>query len=180
MQYKDVIDFWFSGLSHEDWFAKNETLDREIEKRFLGVHQQANKGELFSWRKDPYGRLAEVIVLDQFSRNIYRDKAGAFASDAQALILSQEAISLGIDKQLKSDAERSFLYMPFMHSESLLIQDECLKLFGSLEADYYLDYAVKHRDIIKEYGRYPYRNEILGRASTQAEEDYFKNGGQTF
>ena len=177
MDHQEILDFWFSELSDEDWFAKSDALDSQIQQRFSDAHRRACLGEFFLWRDAAHGRLAEIIILDQFSRNIYRDKVGAFASDAQALALAQEAVALGIADQLSSDAERMFLYMPYMHSESLLIQNESVRLFQAIGND---EYAIAHRNIIEKFGRYPHRNEIMNRASTEEELEYLKNGGQTF
>ncbi|GAM62536.1 hypothetical protein JCM19232_1693 [Vibrio ishigakensis] len=111
MQYKDVLDFWFNELEVKDWFAKNLDLDEQIRQRFGKLHQSAVQCELYSWREMPEGRLAEIIVLDQFSRNLYRDSAKAFAADALALALAQQAVQLGEDNKLTSE-QKSFLYMP--------------------------------------------------------------------
>jgi uncharacterized protein (DUF924 family) len=177
MDHKEIIDFWFSELSQQDWFAKSDALDSQIKQRFSDIHRRACLGELFLWRDTAHGRLAEIIILDQFSRNIYRGKAGSFASDAQALTLAQEAVALGLADQLSSDSERMFLYMPYMHSESLFIQNESVKLYHAIGND---EYAIAHSNIIEKFGRYPHRNEILGRASTEEELEYLKNDGQTF
>ena len=117
MNYLDILDFWFSPQTQPLWFAKSNDFDGLINQKFRDIHQQAAQAELWSWRKTAEGRLAEIIVLDQFSRNLFRDQAQAFAQDALALTLAQEAISLDLDKQL-SPEQRAFLYMPFMHSES--------------------------------------------------------------
>lgn len=180
MQYQDIIDFWFSELSFQQWFAKDYQLDQNIKSRFSDVHQRAAKGELFSWRETAHGRLAEIIVLDQFSRNIYRDQAEAFACDIQALTLAQEAVAHGFDKALDNEDQRSFVYIPYMHSESLLVHKEALTLYASLENQEYYKYEVMHHDIIEEFGRYPHRNELLGREATQAEKDYLAQGGHSF
>ena len=180
MNYQDIIEYWFNPLSPEDWFAKNDTVDQYIHDHFKDVHRAACQCELSDWRESAEGRLAEIIILDQFSRNLFRDDAQAFAADAQALSLAQEAIRLGGDHSLSDDNRRAFLYMPYMHSESLKIQDESLRLFSTLDDKNYYNYAVMHRDVIVQFGRYPHRNEVIGRSSTQAEIDYLSDGGQTF
>jgi uncharacterized protein (DUF924 family) len=179
MKPSDVLDFWFNELKPSDWWKKSESLDRTIEQRFAAVHQAASQGELFGWRVTAKGSLAEVIVLDQFSRNIYRDSSKAFAQDAQALTLSQRAIEQGFHKQL-GQAEQQFLYLPFMHSESKLIHQEAVKLYSQLEEGYGYDFELKHKVIIDRFGRYPHRNEVLGRKSTDQEQEFLKQPGSSF
>ena len=135
--------------------------------------------ELFEWRTSAKGRLAEIIVLDQFSRNMFRDTPLAFASDPLALVLSQEAISIGADEVLTS-TQRSFLYMPFMHSESLIIHEAAVQLFTKNGVQSNLDFEMKHKAIIEQFGRYPHRNEILGRESTAEELEFLKQPGSGF
>jgi uncharacterized protein (DUF924 family) len=120
--YREILKFWFEEIEPSQWWKKDENLDRLIIGRFSDIHHRATRCELFEWRKDAHGRLAEVIVLDQFSRNMFRNSPLSFTCDSLALALAQEAISVGADKSL-NQAERSFLYMPFMHSESLKIHD---------------------------------------------------------
>lgn len=180
MHYNEVIEFWFSELGAADWFAKSDDLDNTIKERFAQLHHAACLGECYSWRENAAGRLAEIIVLDQFSRNMYRETPQSFASDAQALALAQEAVAAGADKKLNNDDERAFLYMPYMHSESLMIQDESVKVFNGLKRENYAEFAREHRDIIVPFGRYPYRNEILGRTSTPEEIEYLASGGARF
>lgn len=179
MSYQQVIEFWFTELQPQQWWVKDEQLDALIKDRFANLHQQAMAGELFSWRETALGSLAEVIVLDQFSRNIYRDTPAAFASDALALALAQTAIDKGLDKQL-SQSQRGFLYMPFMHSESKVIHQEAVKLFASLENDQQLDFEYQHKKIIDQFGRYPHRNDILGRQSTAEEIAFLKEPNSSF
>jgi len=125
----------------------------------------------------PEGRLAEILVLDQFSRHIHRDTPGAFAQDPMALALAQEAVALGIDQDLEK-SRRHFLYMPYMHSESLVIHDRALELFEALGVA--VDFEIRHRDIIERFGRYPHRNETLGRKSTAEEIEFLKQPGSSF
>jgi len=176
MDYRDVLSFWFEEIEPAQHWEKDVEFDRLIEERFGGLQLAATKCELFEWRATPDGRLAEVIVLDQFSRNIFRDKPDSFASDPLALALAQEAIAVGADKKI--DPERvSFLYMPFMHSESAKIHDVALKLFeqaGSME------FELKHKAIIDRFGRYPHRNEILGRESTVEEIEFLRGPDSSF
>lgn len=168
MSAQDILDFWFKEITPDKWWAKSDAFDKVITEWFGETHQAASQCELYPWRVTPHGRLAEIIVLDQFSRNIHRDSPRAFACDSMALTLTQEAIRLGADAEL-SATERSFLYMPMMHSESLAIHDIALQLYQDNGIESNLEFEKKHRDIIEKFGRYPHRNEILGRASTKEE-----------
>lgn len=175
----EILAFWFEDIDESQWWQKDDDFDRLIAERFGQTHASACRCELFDWRSSPQGRLAEIIVLDQFSRNIYRDQPEAFASDALALALAQEAVAAGADQQLEP-RERSFLYMPYMHSESLAIHDIALKLFDQPGNESNLDFERRHRDIILRFGRYPHRNSILGRASTTEEVGFLKQPGSGF
>ena len=177
--FNTVIDFWFNELEPRQWWQKDESLDSMIRSRFGDLHRQAKAGELFAWRETALGSLAEVIVLDQFSRNIFRDTPDAFACDPLALALAQCAISKGLDQEL-SDVQRSFLYMPFMHSESRLIHIEAVKLYKALGIQNNLDFEYKHKVIIDRFGRYPHRNTILGRESTEEEQAFLKQPNSGF
>ena len=179
MQAQDILNFWFAPEHQSLWFAKSDEFDIEIRDKFHAIHHQATQVELWSWRQTPEGRLAEIIVLDQFSRNLYRDQAQAFAYDSLALALSQEAISLQLDAQL-SPEQRSFLYMPFMHSESKLIHEYALKLFQQLGNEINLNFEKKHKVIIDRFGRYPHRNAILGRISTPEELEFLTQPNSSF
>ena len=160
-------------------------MDQTIAERFGELHCRATQGELYSWRESREGRLAEVIVLDQFSRNIYRDKPESFAADSLALVLAQEAIQVGADQKVSAQ-QRPFFYLPFMHSESLAIQNRSIELYQSMadelggDTHNNLTFAHKHRDIIVQFGRYPHRNDILGRASTTVELEFLKQPGSSF
>lgn len=177
--HSKVIDFWFNEIEEKQWWLKDEKFDQMVKDRFGELLQQAKAGELFSWRETPLGSLAEVIVLDQFSRNIYRDHPESFANDAMALTLAQFANSRGFDKQLP-DNQRVFLYMPYMHSESKSIHEEAVKLFKSMGAEGSLDFEYKHKAIIDKFGRYPHRNQILGRNSTKEELEFLKQPNSSF
>jgi len=174
-----VLNFWFSELKPKDWYIKDESLDRRIENLFLDTYNQAICGELFSWRSSIEGRLAEIIVLDQFSRNIFRDNPKAFQYDCMALTLAQEASLRSETKEL-SQEKKAFLYMPYMHSESLAIHEEAVQLFTDLGLQQSLDFELKHKKIIEKFGRYPHRNDILGRKSTEAEVEFLKGPGSSF
>lgn len=173
MNPQTINDFWFHETNPGQWFAKDPDFDRLIKARFQSVHETARRGELYPWRDTAEGRLAEIIVLDQFSRNIYRDTPLAFAFDSLALVLAQEAIRANTHLALAS-LQKSFLYMPFMHSESPLIHRRAVELFGEPGLEGNLEFELKHKDIIDRFGRYPHRNAVLGRAST-AEEIAFLN-----
>jgi uncharacterized protein (DUF924 family) len=179
MNYSDVFSFWFEEIDQAKWWIKDDEFDRQLEGKFLTLHQQANRCELLQWRNTSKGSLAEIIVLDQFSRNIFRDTPQAFSSDALALALAQEAISQGKDQELTPE-QRSFLYMPYMHSESLKIHDIAVELYKKNGIQNNLEFEIKHRDIIAKFGRYPHRNAILGRESTPEEIEFLKQPGSGF
>ncbi len=154
-------------------------MDAQIAERFLPTLLAAARGELFNWRTSAEGRLAEILVLDQFSRNIFRGKPESFAQDSLALILSQEAVLGGALSELPPQ-KQAFLLMPYMHSESSLIHEEAIKLFSRPGLDFNLDFEKKHKVIIDRFGRYPHRNEILGRISTPEEVEFLKQPGSSF
>lgn len=175
----DVLEFLFNELEPKQWFVKDRDLDAMIEARFSLLVEQARAGELFSWRVTPQGRLAEIILIDQFSRNIFRDKPESFSADPVALVLAQEAIGAGADQRLDVQ-ERAFLYMPFMHSESQAIHEQAVVLFDQPGLEYNLEFEYKHKAIVDRFGRYPHRNEILGRKSTEEEIAFLKAPGSSF
>jgi|SRR5690554_1783997 len=174
-----VLHFWFAELNPVQWFEKDLNLDRLIKRRFGDLHRQVAACEHYAWRKRPRGRLAEIIVLDQFSRNIYRDSPKAFEQDSMALALAQEAIAVGADQSLQG-VHRSFLYLPFMHSESLRIHEVAVELFSAPGLEENLDYELRHKVIIERFGRYPHRNALLGRVSTPEEEEFLRQPGSSF
>ena len=176
---KKILHFWFSELEPRQHFVKDTKLDGDIKTRFQEILDQALACELFHWRNTAKGRLAEIIVLDQFSRNIFRGKPESFQADPLALILSQEALSQS-DHQHLETLQKAFLFMPFMHSESLLIQDESVRLFEDLGKEDNVNYAIKHREVIRRFGRFPHRNDILGRTSTAEEIEFLKQPGTSF
>lgn len=177
--YSDVLQFWFEELNPQQWWEKDSTLDKSIHDRFENIHQQASRCELYEWRSCAKGRLAEIIVLDQFSRNMFRDTPQSFAQDSLALALSQQAIALGADKELNA-IERSFLYMPFMHSESLLIHQQACLLYKANGIDNNYQFELKHLEIIEKFGRYPHRNTILGRQSSAEEVKFLSQPNSSF
>lgn len=170
---EEILDFWFNILSERDWFSKSDEIDDMIRRRFREHLLEAGRGELFYWRENAMGRLAEIIVLDQFSRNIYRGTAAAFQNDALALILAQEMVYLGLNQQL-DQKQKIFSYMPFMHSESRVIHEQAIHLFTALGDEETLKFEELHKDIIDKFGRFPHRNKIIGRNSTLREEEFLK------
>lgn len=179
MSPQNVLDFWFKQTSPKLWFAQNATLDNQIKQKFGQLHAAAIAGELVEWRIDAQGRLAEIILLDQFSRNLYRDQATAFAYDSMALVLAQEAVQHSRDQELDIE-QRVFLYMPYMHSESEKIHQTALALFSALGDKSSLHYEKEHKKIIERFGRYPHRNKALGRASTPDEIEFLKQPNSSF
>lgn len=171
MNYTDVLEFWFLQLTPSERFKKDEMIDLKMVEKFIVIHAQAISGELFRWRDDPLGRLAEIILIDQFSRNIYRDDPKAYISDPMALVLAQEAIYGNHHKNFDAE-QKIFLYMPFMHSESKAIHEIAVKLFSEPGLEDSLNYELEHKKTIERFGRYPERNKILGRLSTSEEEIY--------
>jgi len=174
-----ILRFWFEDIEPKDWWRKSADFDADIRQRFEPVLLAARRGELNYWSESATGCLALIIVLDQFSRNIYRDQAQAFAADAQALAVAQSAVARGFDKRLAS-AQRHFLYMPYMHSEDASIHVEAVKLFASLDGENSEDFELRHKAIIDRFGRYPHRNNILGRASTAEELAFLQEPGSAF
>lgn len=172
-KYYEVLEFWFEELDEKMWFQSTDQLDEEIQVRFGATHRQAAAGELWEWRETVEGRLAEVIVLDQFSRNIHRGRSEAFASDGMALILAQEALRHKAIYDLETK-QRAFLYMPFMHSESLVIHEVAMTLFKEKGMESFYKYEKEHRDVIAMFGRYPHRNAVLNRPSTKKELEFLK------
>ena len=177
--YNEIIKFWFKEITPAQWWKKSDDFDQLIRDRFSAIHAKAVRCELYEWRDDSRGRLAEIIVLDQFSRNMFRNSPLAFSNDQMALTLAQEAITQGVDQQLVA-VEKGFLYLPFMHSESLAIHQVAMQLYTKHDVESTLEWEVKHKNIIEKFGRYPHRNEILGRTSTQAEIEFLQQPGSRF
>jgi uncharacterized protein (DUF924 family) len=194
----EVLAYWF-GDNPDDanvprqradlWWGKNPATDEEIHRRFGRLHASAAAGELRDWEQSPRGRLALIVLIDQFSRNMFRGTATAFAHDALARRWSLEGIAAGHDRTLRP-IERVFFYMPLQHSESLADQEHAVRLYEALLDDApaaaresfenFLDYARRHRDIVARFGRFPHRNAILGRRSTAEEEGFLKQPGSKF
>jgi uncharacterized protein (DUF924 family) len=175
----DILSFWFDEIEHNNWWSKDQAFDALIEQKFASIHCAAKRCELFEWRITAQGRLAEIIVLDQFSRNIYRDKPEAFVNDQLALALAQEAILMDADSEL-SEVQRSFLYMPLMHSESLAIHAAADMSFRRHTSESTYEFEKRHHEIIRRFGRYPHRNNILGRQSSPSEIEFLSRVGSSF
>jgi uncharacterized protein (DUF924 family) len=172
----DVMAFW-AEAGEEKWFRKNEAFDHLMQERFAALHAEAAAGRLADWAETPEGALALILLLDQFSRNMFRGKPQCFAQDAMAVEVAGKSLQAGFDRSVDPKL-RSFFYMPFMHSESIGDQERCVALFheltGSREG---LKYALEHRKIIRRFGRFPHRNAILGRHTTPAEQSFLDGGG---
>lgn len=178
MDAADVLRFWFEEISPPQWWRRDPVFDQTIGTRFGALHEAASRAELWRWRETPDGRFAEIIVLDQFSRNIHRDAARAFECDTLALALAQEAVRVGADLEVAPE-RRAFIYMPYMHSESPVIHATALELFRE-RAPGNLDYELRHKAIIDRFGRFPHRNAVLGRASTPEELAFLAEPGSSF
>ena len=187
----EVLDFWFGrpGDAHhlqtrEQWFRKDLAFDAQIAQRFGALIDAALRGELAPWAQQPQSALAQLIVLDQFTRNTRRGTAGMFAGDARALAAARELCASGADRRM-AGVQRQFVYLPFEHSEDRADQLECLRLFAQLGRDEpalagLLEWAQKHHDIVARFGRFPHRNATLGRASTAEEIEFLKQPGSAF
>ncbi|MCW6660969.1 DUF924 domain-containing protein [Aerococcaceae bacterium NML201209] len=179
VSYQTVLDFWFSTEIQPLWFAKNDDFDYRLRNLFGETLRLASQGGCVAWRISLEGRVAEIIVLDQFSRNIYRDTPQAFAQDLAAVCLAQELINQPGFSKLPLQYRR-FALMPFMHSESKIIHRDALPLFEKLGIERVLEYELRHKAIIDRFGRYPHRNAILNRPSTDEEIEFLKNPQHRF
>jgi|TARA_B110000196_G_C21083020_1_gene633472 uncharacterized protein (DUF924 family) len=174
-----VIQFWFEDIEPRQQFTKDLEFDESIRTKFSETYQLATQGLLYAWREHPLDALAEILVLDQFSRNMFRNTPKAFEADTVALVLAQEAIRKKFDKEL-NNSKKAFFYMPFMHSESKEIHDIALFLFDQPGLEDSFNFEIKHKAIIDRFGRYPHRNEILGRESTADELEFLSQPGSSF
>lgn len=172
----EVLTFWFEELDAKQWFSASAAVDDTIRQRFFTALSQAAAGELQPWRETPQGRLAEIIVLDQFSRNIHRNAPQAFAQDPVALVLAQEAVAARVLQALNT-AQCGFLLMPYMHSESSQIHAAAEALFKAFASKTNHRHEVRHKAIIDRFGRYPHRNAVLQRPSTPEELDFLEQPG---
>jgi uncharacterized protein (DUF924 family) len=175
----DIIQFWFSPETRPHWFLASDAFDARVRERFGALSEQASAGELDDWAKMPEGSLALILLLDQVPRNIHRHTAQAFRSDGKALALAKEAISVGFDMSIGKD-ERLFFYLPLQHAEDIAAQEEAVRLVEALGDQEHTDYARRHRDIIRRFGRFPHRNAQLGRTFTEAEIEFLKQPGSSF
>lgn len=195
---EDVLSFWFGDLDEEGlaapaaqarWFSKDPAFDQEVRERFGALHASLLAGERADWQATPRGRLGAVIVLDQLSRNMFRDTPDMYGADPAALSMALAAIDGGEDRLRPAD-ERIFLYLPLMHAEDLALQDRCVSLFAAWRdgasgrlrerLDHNLHYAILHRDIVARFGRFPHRNAILGRATTAEEQTFLQGPDSSF
>jgi len=179
MQWQNVLDFWFNPDNKPFWFQKNEKFDQQINEIFYDIWLAGSHDLLANWKDTLEGTLAEIIVLDQFSRNLNRDNPSSFAQDGMALVLAQEAIKDPEFSGLSIDQKR-FILMPFMHSESSSIHEQAMLLFEELGDEPTLQFEIKHKAIIDKFGRYPHRNEILNRQSTSKELEFLKQPNSSF
>jgi uncharacterized protein (DUF924 family) len=169
-----IVAFWHEA-GYDKWYTKNDAFDREIRERFLATYEAAAQGKLSDWEKDAEGALALLILLDQFPRNMFRGSARAFATDPLARAVAARAVDKGFDRAVPNDM-RGFFYLPFQHSEDLADQERSLALYRAEGNENNMKYADIHADIIRKFGRFPHRNEVLGR-QTSAEEQAFLDGG---
>lgn len=185
-----ILAFWFGSTTAPDygkqrsiWFTKNPEFDQQVRHCFLSDYEQAVAGKLNHWQQSPPSCLALIILLDQFPRNMFRGTDQAFATDAQALSVARYAVAQGFDRELLP-VQRWFIYLPFEHSENLADQQQSVELFNSLSADpdsaSTIDYAIRHKSVIERFGRFPHRNQILGRATTPAEAEFLQQPGSSF
>lgn len=169
----DVLDFWFSDRMEPNWFAKSDDIDTVIRNDFAPTYEAARRRELDDWTATPEGALALVIVLDQFPRNIFRGDARSFESNDPALEHARAAVDAGFDEKV-DPTRRQFFYLPFMHSEDLPDQTRSVELYEALGNENSLDFAIRHRDIIQQFGRFPHRNAVLDRPNTPDEDEFLK------
>ncbi len=172
---EEVLAFWREA-GPEKWFANDDAFDAGIRTCFLAAHEAASRGELAAWEATPEGVYALMLLLDQFPRNLFRGSPRAFATDAQALEIAERAIAKGFDREI-AVPERRFLYMPFMHAENIAHQERCVALCEASDDAEGVKHAVTHRDIIRDFGRFPHRNAVLGRQTTPEEQAFLDEGG---
>lgn len=178
-EVRGVLSFWFEELEPRQWFEKDDALDRRIRERFLVLYERLAVQGAGGWAHTAHGALAAVIVLDQFPRNMFRGDARSFASDALALTVAEQAIGAGLDAALDA-THRKFLYMPFEHSEDAAMQARSVALFAALGDADSLDYALRHKQVIDRFGRFPHRNALLGRSTTAEEAAFLEKPGSAF
>ena len=172
----EILKFWLDDVGPSGWYAQSDALDKEITDRYLPTWQMASEGSFSLWLTYPSGSLAYIILLDQFSRNLFRNSPDAFAQDSKALAIAKTGIEAGFDKSHPDDLT-PFFYMPFMHCENLEEQKTCLRLMQEMDAQDNVRAAKEHLEIIEKYGRFPHRNTVLGRASKPEEIAFLEAGG---
>lgn len=178
-EVKSILNFWFEESSPADWFQKSDSFDQEITTRFAQLHVEVMENKKTHWRDTAEGCLAEIIILDQFSRNMFRDSPKAFASDERARDCLRHVLENSFDQEMTVQ-QKNFLYLPLEHSESLEDQVESVALFEANGDENSLDYAIQHKVIIERFGRFPHRNKILGRPSTDEELEFLNQPGSSF
>lgn len=171
---EDILDFWFSESTKSKWFSSTKAFDDEIKSKYENLWRETLRGDNASWADTAKGCLALIIILDQFPLNMYRGEVKSFSSEGMAVRVAKKAIELGFDKEIDKDRV-AFSYMPLMHSENIDDQNISVELFSAANLDENLRFAKHHRDIIKQFGRFPHRNKILQRESSQEEIDYLNS-----
>ena len=171
----DVVEFWLNA-GPKAWFSKNAEFDASLDDQFGGLLKKASSNELSAWENEPESALALILLLDQFSRNLFRNDARAFSQDPWCLKIAKSSLENGFDARV-NPALRQFFFMPLMHSESILDQRHCVQLFHAVNLPDNLKYAILHRDIIERFGRFPHRNAVLGRPTSLAEQAFLDAGG---
>ena len=173
---RHVLEYWYDTLKPEQWWCRDDVVDEEVTARFAVLYARLANEVPRKWLSSPLGRLAAVITLDQFPRNMFRDDPRAYATDKMALQIARDTIAAGEDQQLTRE-QRSFLYMPFQHSEDRSFQAQSVALFKTLGDANQIDFAEKHKEIVDRFGRFPHRNDVLDRKSTPEEKEFLKQPG---
>lgn len=177
---QEVLEFWFSDGVRSKWWVKDPAFDEQVRSRLGELHRAAATGELDGWAATADGALALVLLLDQVPRNIHRGSPDSFACDAKARAVTKAALAAGHDEELADDSRRLFLYLPLEHSEELADQERCLELTRPLKPAQWYDFAVRHHRIIARFGRFPHRNQVLGRESTPEEIAFLEGPNSSF
>ena len=176
-----VLDFWFGPGDGDRWFKRDEALDRAVRETLADDQERAAAGAYDSWTGSARGCLALVLLMDQVPRNLFRDDPRAFATDARALDVARHAIEQGFDRQIAAQSRRGFIYLPLEHSERLTDQEDCCRLMASLDEDKkWAEWAIMHRDVIARFGRFPHRNAVLGRDTSEAEQEFLAQPNPAF
>jgi uncharacterized protein (DUF924 family) len=175
-----VLNFWFHECSPENWFVKDQSFDTQLKERFGTLVDKARAGQLDGWADSPPGVLALILLLDQMTRNIFRDTPDAFSGDEMALVFSLKGFESGYLDHYETPSERQFMLMPMMHAEDLDIQNRSLPLFKKYTSEQTHEYAIKHQVIIERFGHFPHRNAILGRPLNDEEVEFLKSPDSSF